>query len=183
VCQRGGAWVTSLDGQLNKVLEGITNPVLAPDGKSLVSGAADTNARNNLIISSPDGSKVRPYPLPGNILVDHAWSPAGDAMVAIVAIRSDYSGKVSGNRNFLIDPDSQAISEYPQSSLLNPRVLWSPDGSFLLWIGTSPDENGFMIGGSLVNRASKQVSDLGTAIGQTSPDYLSVTNAGWLALP
>ena len=35
----------------------------------------------------------------------------------------------------------------------------------------------------LVNRSSKQVTDLSDAIGQSSPDYLTVTNAAWLPLP
>ncbi len=183
VCQRGPTWVTSLDGTLNKELEGVTRPALAPDGKSLVSVASARNAQNNLILTSPDGSNTRPYPLPGNILVDHAWSPAGDMLAAVVSIVSDYSGKISGNRNFLIDAHSLAISEYPQSNLFNPRVLWSPDGSFLLWVGTIPGDNGFMISGTLVNRASKQVYDLDAAFGQTSPDFLAITNAGWIALP
>ncbi len=115
--------------------------------------------------------------------MNYAWSRAGDAISAIVAIRSDYSGKVSGNRNFLIEARTLAISEYAQSNLLNPRVLWSPDGTYLFWIGTLPSEGGYKIGGSLVNRGSKQVSDLNSAIGLASPDYLVVTNADWLALP
>lgn len=183
VCQRGGVWVTSLDRKLNQALEGITSPILAPDGSLLVSGAGSTQSQNDLIITSPDGRNARLYPLPGNIVVDYAWSPAGDALAAVVALRSDYSGKVSGNRNFLVDPRTLAISEYPQSNLSNPRVLWSLDGSFLLWIGTLPSDNGFMIAGSLVDRASKLVSDLGAAIGLAGPDYLAVTNAAWLALP
>jgi hypothetical protein len=96
---------------------------------------------------------------------------------------SGYSGKGSGNRNFLIDTHTLSVSEYAQSSLLNPKVLWSPDGSFLFWIGTIPNKTGFQIGGSLVNRSSKQVTDLSDAIGQSSTDYLSVTNADWLPLP
>jgi Tol biopolymer transport system component len=183
VCQSSGTWATSLDGKLNKMLEGITRPALAPDGKTLVSAVSGGSAQNNLIIASPDGSNIRPYPLPGNILVDYAWSPSGDMVAAVVAMRSDYSGRVSGNRNFMVDAHSLAVSEYPQSNLFNPRLLWSPDGSFLLWVGTLPGDNGFMISGALVNRASKQVYDLGAAFGETSPDFLLVTNAGWLAIP
>ena len=183
VCQESGTWVTSLDGKLNKMLEGITRPALAPDGKTLVSAVRGGTAQNNLIIASPDGSNIRPYPLPGNILVDHAWSPSGDMLAAVVAMRSDYSGRVSGNRNFMVDAHSLSVSEYPQSNLYNPRLVWSPDGLFLLWVGTLPGDNGFMISGTLVNRASKQVYELGAGFGQTSPDFLSVTNAGWLALP
>jgi Tol biopolymer transport system component len=183
VCQRGGAWVTSLDGEMNKVLTGITGPALAPDGGLLVSGVSSTTNQNNLVFTAPDGSNPRSYPLPGNLLVDYAWSPAGEALAAVVAIRSDYSGKILGNRNFLIDPHTLAVSEYSQSNLLNPRVLWSPDGSFLFWVGTTPSESGYKIGGNLVNRTSKQVADLGNAIDISSPDYLAVINADWLPHP
>jgi hypothetical protein len=183
VCQLGGAWVTSPDGTLHQSLTGITGPALSPDGSQLVSVSGSPTSQNSLVFAGPDGSNPRPYPLPGNLLVDYAWSPQGDELATVVAMRSDYSGKVSGNRNFLVDPHSLAVSEYAQSALLNPRVLWSPDGSYLFWIGTLPSDAGYMIGGDLVNRSSKQVTDLSDAIGQSSQDYLTVTNAGWLPLP
>jgi hypothetical protein len=46
-----------------------------------------------------------------------------------------------------------------------------------------PNKAGFQIGGSLVNRSSKQITDLSDAIGQSSTDYITVTNASWLPLP
>lgn len=183
VCDLGGAWVTSADGTLHQSLAGITGPSLAPGGSQLVSVSASPTSQNNLIFAAPDGSSPRPYPLPGNLLVDYAWSPKGDELATVVAMRSDYSGKVSGNRNFLVDPHTLAVSEYAPSALLNPRVLWSPDGAYLFWIGTLPSAAGYTIGGDLVNRSSKQVTDLSDAIGQSSPDYLTVTNAAWLPLP
>ena len=83
----------------------------------------------------------------------------------------------------MVDAHTLSVSEYAQSNLLNPKVLWSPDGSYLFWMGTMPDKNGFEIGGSLVNRASKKVTDFTNAIGQSSANYLTVTNADWLPLP
>jgi hypothetical protein len=183
VCQKSGAWVTSLDGKVNQELKGLTGPLISPDDGYLASGDVSANAQNILIFSSADGRAPRPYPLPGNLLIDYAWSPAGDELTVVLAMRSDYSGKVLGNRNFLISPQTLAIIEYPQSNMLNPLVLWAPDGTHLFWIGTLPSDNGFKIVGSLVSRSSKQITDLDIAIGQTSQDYLAVTNADWLALP
>jgi len=183
VCQPGGAWVTSLNGNLDQRLTGIVGPTLSPDDTHLVSEDSSPKNQNSLVFTSPDGTNPRPYPLPGTSLVDYSWSPKGDTLAAVVAMISGYSGKGSGNRNFLIDTHTLSVSEYAQSSLLNPKVLWSPDGSFLFWIGTIPNKTGFQIGGSLVNRSSKQVTDLSDAIGQSSTDYLSVTNADWLPLP
>jgi hypothetical protein len=183
VCQRGGAWVTSMDGKLNKALTGLTGPVLAPDGNLLASGKASSTALNEVVFSGEDGTSPHPSALPGNLLIDYAWSPLGDQLAVIVAIVSDYSGKTSGFCNYLVDPRTQAVSEYAASSQLNPHVLWSPDGLDLFWIGTTLANSGYQISASLVNRSSKQVTDLGTAISLTSPDYLAITNAEWLPLP
>jgi Tol biopolymer transport system component len=183
VCQLGGAWVTSPDGNLNQELAGVTGPILSPDTTHLVSAGASPKNQNSLIFAYPDGTNPRPYPLPGTLLVDYAWSPSGDTLAAVVANVSDYSGKSSGNRNFVVDAQTLSVSEYAHSSLLNSKVLWSPDDSYLFWIGTVPTQNGYSIGGSLVDRASKKVIDLTEAIGQSSANYLAVTNAGWLPLP
>ena len=178
VCQRAGAWVTNLDGDLNQKLSGVSGPALSPGDARMVSADSAPMSQNNLIFASPDGSNPRPYGLPGTLLVDYAWSPKGDALAAVLAMVSDYSGKSSGNRNFLVDAHT-----YAQSTLLNSKVLWSPDGSYLFWLGTMPGKTGFEIGGSLVNRSSKKVIDLNDAIGQSSANYLTVTNADWLPLP
>jgi hypothetical protein len=135
------------------------------------------------VFASPDGSNPRIYSLPGTVLADYAWSPKGDSLAVVVPTISSYSGKSTGNRNFLLDPQTLSIREYAPSKFLNPRVLWSPDGFYLFWIGTLPSNSGFKIGGSLVNLGSKQIIDLSNAIGETSADYLTITNADWLPLP
>jgi len=183
VCKSGDVWVTSLDETVNKDLAGFTDPALSPDGSRLVLANSATKGQNSLMFALPDGSNPNPYPLPGTLLVDYAWSPKGDALAAVVAMVSGYSGKSSGNRNFLVDSKSLSISEFAQSKLLNARVLWSPDGTYLFWIGTLPEDAGYRIAGSLVNRSSKQVTDINNAIGQTSMNYLTVTNAAWIPLP
>jgi Tol biopolymer transport system component len=168
---------------LNQSLTGVTGPTLSPDAIRLVSEDTSLKNQNSLVFASPDGANPRPYPLPGTLLLDYAWSPKGDTLAAIVTSISGYSGKGSGNRNFLVDAKTLSVSEYAQTPFLNPKVLWSPDGSYLFWIGTMPSTAGFQIGGSLVYRKSKQVTNLSDAIGQSSGDYLTVTNAYWLPLP
>jgi hypothetical protein len=121
--------------------------------------------------------------MPGTVLADYAWSPKGDSLAVVVATISGYTGKSTGNRNFLVDPLTFSVSEYAPSKLLNPHVLWSPDSSYLFWLGTMPGNSGFEINGSLGNRTSKQITDLSHAIGLSSANYLTVTNADWLPLP
>ncbi len=183
VCQPGEPWVTSLDGTLNQKLTGVTGPAFSSSKARLVSEDSSPKNQNSLVFASPDGSNPRSYPLPGTTLLAYAWSPNGDTLAAIVTMISGYSGKGTGNRNFLVDAHTLAVSEYAPSDLLNPKVLWSPDGSYLFWIGTLPYKTGFQIGGSLVNRDSKQITDLSSAIGQYSTDYLTITNVSWLPLP
>ena len=136
-----------------------------------------------MVFASPDGSNPRNYSMPGTLLADYAWSPKGDSLAVVVATISDYSGKSMGNRNFLVDAHTLSVSEYAPSKLLNPSVLWSPDGSYLFWLGTLPSASGFEIEGSLVNRNSKQVTTLSDAIGQSTTNYITVTNSAWLPLP
>jgi hypothetical protein len=183
VCQSGDAWVSSQDGTLNQKLTGVTGPAFSAGAAHLVSEDSSPKNQNNLVFALADDSHPRSYPLPGTTLLDYAWSPQGDALAAIVTKISGYSGKGNGNRNFLVDAKTLSVSEYAPSDLLNPKVLWSPDGSYLFWIGTMPNKAGFQIGGSLVNRSSKQITDLSGAIGQSSTDYITVTNASWLPLP
>jgi hypothetical protein len=183
VCQSGDAWVTSQDGTLNQKLTGVTGPAFSAGAARLVSEDSALKNQNDLVFASADGGNPRSYPLPGTTLLDYSWSPQGDSLAAIVTKISDYSGKGSGNRNFLVDAKTLSVSEYAPSDLLNPKVLWSPDGSFLFWIGTTPNKAGFQIGGSLVNRSSKKITDLSAVIGLSSTDYLTVTNASWLPLP
>ena len=183
VCQPAGAWVSNQDGSVNQALVGVTGPALAPDGTRLVSEDSSPDNQNKLVFAAPDGSNSRSYSLPGSLLADYAWSPQGDTVAAVESMVSGYSGKSSGNRNFLVDARTLSISEYAQSKLMNSKVLWSPDGYYLFWLGTYPDKTGFQIGGSLVNRRSKQITDLSNAIGQSSENYITVTNADWLPLP
>ena len=183
VCQPAGVWVTSPDGSVNQSLTGVMGPALAPQDARLVAEDSSPKQQNLLVFASPDGSNPRTYSMPGTTLPFYAWSPKGDSLAVVVTTISGYSGKSTGNRNFLVDPKSFTVSEYAPSKLLNPLVLWSPDGAYMFWIGTLPTNTGFEIDGSLVNRSSKQVIDLGSAIGQSSADYLTVTNAAWLPLP
>jgi len=183
VCKINGEWVYSVDEKMDQELTGLLNPDLSPNGNILASGAASTAQQNMLVFASADGTAPRQIPLPGNNLVEYAWSSEGDALAVVVALRSDYSGKVMGNRNFVVNPRTLDVIEYPQTNILNPRVLWSPDDTSLFWIGTIPDQNGFKITGSLVKRSLKQVMDLSSAINITDLDYLVVANAAWLPFP
>jgi len=183
ICQQDGTWVTALDGSTTHELEGFSQPALAPDGSLLALTVASSTTQSGLTFALPDGSNPDAFPLPGSQTLDYAWSPSGDELAVIVAQVSGYSGRTTGSRNFLVNPHTQAISEFPQSDLLNPRLIWSPDGSYLFRIGTLPTDNGYEIGGSLLDRTTKQTTNMTADIGLSSLEYPSITNATWLPLP
>ena len=183
VCTRTGAWVTGADGKLNQSISWTGRSSISPDGSLLAFNYPVSATESDLGLAAADGTNARQVGLPGKLLTDYAWSPSGDLLAVVLAEVSDYSGLSSGNRNFVIDPRSRAIVEYAASELLNPRLLWSPDGQYLLWIGSLPTDNGYKIGAERVERASRKVTDLSDAIGQAGQDYLLITNAAWLRMP
>jgi len=180
VCKSNSIWVSNPTGGFPTKLAGLAGPQLAPDGKTLVASDASPSELSTLIFSDQDGSNQRQYHLPGTQLLDYAWDPSSSKVAAVVALVDSYSGKTSGYRNFLVDPRTLAISEYSPSTFLHPLLLWSPDGNYLFWIGTLATKSGFTISGSLVDISTKRVTDMGTAFGQSSLDYLVITNADWL---
>jgi Tol biopolymer transport system component len=183
VCTRTGAWVTGADGKLNQALTGIINPAVAPDGSFVAYNSPVTSTESDLGLAALDGSNLQQVPLPGKLLTNYSWSPTEELLAVVLAEVSDYSGLSSGNRNFVINPRSRAIIEYPRSDLLYPHLLWSPDGQTLFWMGSLPTDNGYKIGAELVNRTSKQITDFSDVVGQSGTDYLLITDAAWLPMP
>ena len=182
-CTRTGARVSGMNGILNGPLSGIQSPAISPDGSVLAYNFSVSNTESDLGLADPGGSGSKQIGLPGHLLTSYAWSPSGDLLAVVLADISDYSGLSSGNRNFVIDPFSQATLEYAPSDLLSPQVLWSPDGSNLFWLGSLPTDNGYKIGAERVERVSKHVTDLSDMVGQSDQNYLLITNAAWLPLP
>jgi hypothetical protein len=182
-CKRLGAWVSSMDGRTNQLMAGITNPLLSPDGTRLASTFMVSSLESDLGLANIDGGSLEQVSVPGKMLTSYAWSPNGKALALTLADVSDYSGLSTGNRNFVIDPDSLSISEYPASELLHPRLMWSPDGKYLFWMGTLAEGDGYKIGAELVDGTTKLVTDLSGTVGLTGSDYLLVGNAVWLPVP
>jgi hypothetical protein len=183
LCTREGAWVSSLDGNLNRALDGISLPLVNPQERTLAFNFSVSATESDLGLAAVDGSGIQQIGLPGKLLTEYSWSPGGDLLAVVMADVSDYSGFSSGNRNLIINPTSRGTSEFPTSELMHPRVLWSPDSQFLFWLGTLPTDGGYKIGAELVDRSSKNVTDLSGALGFSGVDYLLITNAAWLPLP
>ena len=117
------------------------------------------------------------------ILAAMAWQPGRGWLAVIMDKLSDYSGGVTGTLNFLFDPQTYILRQFQSITLLNPDILWSPDGATLLWLGTDWSDNAYIIHLWQVDVVSGQMVDLTDALGLTGSDFLFVRNAAWLARP
>jgi hypothetical protein len=183
ICTPAGAWVSGVDGTLNQPLEGIASPLISPDGSALAYNYLISTVESDLGMAAPDGSSPRQIGLPGKLLTNFAWSPSGEELAVAIADVSDYTGRSAGNSHYVINPRSGAVVQFPDTELLNPQLVWSPDGKYLFWLGTLSTENGYKIGADLVDRSSRLATDLSDVVGLSGEDFLLVTNAAWLPIP
>lgn len=182
-CSQMGAWLTDLESGKSQSLSGMSRPLVSPDGQEMAYAFAPSENKSNLAFAYFSGALPREVPLAGDILADMAWQPGGSWLAVNMDERSDTSGRVTGGNNWLINAQDFTTRQLQSVTLLNPNIVWSPDGGTLLWLGTGWQDTSYSIRLWKVNVASGQVVDLSDAIGLTSSDYLFVSNAAWLARP
>jgi hypothetical protein len=182
-CSHMGAWLTDLESGKSQSLSGMSRPLVSPDGQEMAYAFAPSENKSNLAFAYFSGARQREVPLAGDILSDMAWQPGGGWLAVNMDERSDYSGRVTGGNNYLINAQDFTTRQLQSVTLLNPNIVWSPDGGTLLWLGTVWQDTSYSIRLWKVNVASGQVVDLSDATGLTGSDYLFVSNAAWLARP
>ncbi len=72
-----------------------------------------------------------------------AWAPLGSRLVMLSALRSDYTGKSSDARVFVVETGGMSYNEYYAFPGLSPSVAWSPDGGSLLLTSTLAADEGY----------------------------------------
>jgi hypothetical protein len=179
-CSPAGAWLTDLAAGQSQSLIGLSRPLVSPDGRLMAFAEVPEANQSGLAFASLTGAPPRSFPLAGDLLADFAWAPGGDWLAVNMAQRSDYSGRVTGSLNFLVDSQTLSTRQLPSAMLLSPRLVWSPDGSSLAWLGTDWQDSNYSIHLYLVDIASGQARDVGSALGLMGNDYLFVSNAAWL---
>ena len=98
-----------------------------------------------------------------------------------MAERSDYSGRVTGGYPFLINSQTYSTRQLQSVTLLNPNLIWSPDGATLLLVGTDSQNTSYLIRLWKVDVASGRMVELSSLLNLTASTYLFVNNAAWLA--
>jgi hypothetical protein len=182
-CTRAGAWLTDLSSGQSQLLKGLSRPLVSPDGKVIAYAYNPEENKSNLAFTNLSGTLPRESSLAGDVLAGMAWQPGGGWLAVNMDERSDYSGRVTGSDNYLINGQDFTARQLQSVTLLNPNIVWSPDGSALLWLGTDWQDNAYLIRLLKVDVASEQTVEFTDALGLTGSDYLFVSNTAWLARP
>ena len=126
----------------------------------------------------------RDVSLPGEHLVDFSWSPGGDKLVAFVMERSNYTGRTSKIRIFIIDPVTLGIREYTAINGLNMQHTWSPDGNTIVTVTTILNENGTArLFFRMLNTRSKEIYDLKDKLYVSASEFISASDIYWNITP
>jgi hypothetical protein len=183
-CSPAGAWVTNLSTSHNQPLNGFGQPLISPKGSVLAYTEAKPGNRSNLAFAGLDGAPLRSYPLPGDVLADMAWAPNGDLLAVHMSQRSNYAGRVTGGLNYVVNARTYEMKQLPPMLLLYPRVLWSPNGATLAWLGTTEGQgSGYSIRLQQADVSTGVVQDFSQALGLGDNEFLFVNNALWLPHP
>jgi hypothetical protein len=98
-----------------------------------------------LVFADLNGVPVREYPLPMGEVGDFAWSADGKRVALTLYEQSSYSGRILDVRNLSIDTASWGQRMYVETVGFAPQILWSPDGSSLVWLGTQNIDEVFQV--------------------------------------
>ena len=183
LCTLGDAWLTDLSTGESEILSGMARPIISPDGQEMAYAYIPSENKSNLAFAYLNEGRTREYPLSGDILAEMAWQPGSEWLAVNMDIRSDYSGRVTGSNNYLINPLDFSSKQLPSITLLNPNTFWDPKGDRLAWIGTEWLDSSYSIHLWIIDANSGQGIDYSDAIGLEGSDFLFVNNAAWLAQP
>jgi Tol biopolymer transport system component len=180
ICQREGVFRLKVDAGASELLEGMKHVRLSPDGKQITYSYENEAGKSSLALTGIDLATRTPISLPGDLLGDFSWSPDGVRIAAVRYDRSDYSGKVSGTRNFLVDPATPGTKELPESPGLLGGAAFSPDGSKLLLSSSAQASGEYGIKFQLIDLVSGGLLPSGAMEPEASQNFLLLTNQLWL---
>jgi hypothetical protein len=118
--------------------------------------------------------------LPGNRVVDLAWSPNDNRLGLMSLTRSDYSGKSSDARIFVVDTTTMTPLEYVAFPGLNPSLHWHEDGGSLLLTSTLSTEGGYHLYFRHLDLNSGLYDTLDETLTIESEDFITIDQLFWL---
>ena len=124
------------------------------------------------------GQEAKSVYVPGNRLIDMAWSPGGSTLALSTVTVSDYSGKVTENFHTLVTWPVVARSIYLSEGRVTEKLAWSPDGKSLLVMRRESNDNGYNLNFNLVDINNNSVLPGGFSLAST--EYLDLPHLIWL---
>ena len=150
-------------------------PVVSSDGTLAFVQSSD-DALNYLTLVR--GQQTQSVYIPGNRLIDMAWSPDGYTLALSTVTVSDYSGKITENFHNLVTWPGNLKSLYFSEGKVTEKLLWSPDGRSLLLMRRVDSATGYDLNFNLVDISSNAVLPGGFSL--TSDQYLGLPSLFWL---
>jgi hypothetical protein len=170
-----------LDGSQHVTLpEGIRDPAGSPNGDYLAYVRIDSQGSDGFYISRVDGSEAREVAVYGDPFVSYAWYPEGDKLALAAAQRWDYTGQIVDHRYYFVYPtDLRAVN---LSYLDEPSSMlsWSPDGRYLLLLGTEELNQGFRATIQMVDFEVGAVRRWDEVPELTSDEYVYIPCVAWV---
>ncbi len=118
--------------------------------------------------------------LPGNRLIDMAWGPFGSRLGLLTVTRSDYTGKSSDARIFVVDTNAMSHLEYYAFPGLNASLNWRADGGELLLHATLPTDEGYQLHFRQMNLTSGLFEILDENLMITSEGFMTINELHWI---
>ena len=118
--------------------------------------------------------------LPGNRMVDIAWAKSGSRLALLTVTRSDYTGKSSDARIFIVNTDTMSHLEYVAFPGLNPSVHWHTNGETLLLTSTLSTDNGYQLFFGQLSLMSGLYDNLEGSLDIQSEDFITIEKLFWI---
>jgi hypothetical protein len=197
-CESEGAFERTPDGTISP-LSGYGQPVFSPDGQWLAyvnpdAATADNyyhihymfveetaqgiSSRRPLYFQDEPGFEVYPE------VQSYAFSPDSSRLFILYNVYSEYYERSLRLQTYMWDAETGIVYDFGKlegvSGSLNPRYVWSPDGSqILLFLTTLQDNGGYQINLYRTDLTSGEKMTLVQNGLFTETEYFYLTNAYW----
>jgi len=175
-----GVFISGLDGSSMEYLPGVSRAAFSSDGHWLAYEEKGADDKSLLTLASVDLKTKRPQENIGSQILDFSWSTDGTRLSLLTLDRSDYSGQWLDVRNLVISTENMGTKILPATAGMNPRAVWSPDGSSLLLTGTQQGDNGYAVTLTVMDVTSGAVRDLSQSAGFSDERFVYTTQITWV---
>jgi hypothetical protein len=176
------AWRLDMESEELRPLAGWLRPMLSPSGAYAAYLYLDGEGRRRLALAPSDASREVRMGVPGDNILDYAWAPGDDRLLVVALVRSDYSGRWFGSRQFVLTAEDYGLRELPQTGTANALGIWSPDGSQVVLTGTQPERDGYRISLHRIDVATGDVEVLDPSVDLARSNYVFVSHMTWRPL-